>query len=80
MTSENEHLMQRIEALAETNARLLVRLQDVTRICDAVRYTAGLGKHQQERVESAKALIKEIEAEKEARFAALSAASTDGGQ
>ena len=60
----SEHRMQRIETLADANATLLYRLKDVTRICEAVRFTSGLGKHQWERVEAAKRLIAEIEAAK----------------
>lgn len=62
----SEHLMQRVEALAYDRSALLLRLKDMTRICEAVRYTSGLGKHQWERVEAAKKLIAEIEAAKPA--------------
>jgi len=42
----------------ENNAAdLLTSLKDVTRILDVVRYTAGLGKGQLERLERAKAVI-----------------------
>jgi len=60
----SEHLMQRIETLAYDRGALLVRLKDLTRICEAVRLTSGLGKHQWERVEAAKRLVAEIEAAK----------------
>ena len=38
---------------------LLTSLQEVVRICEALRYTAGLGKNQVERIERAKAAIAE---------------------
>lgn len=40
---------------------LLVSLKSVTRICEAMRYTAGLGKTQMERIEKAKAVIAKAE-------------------
>lgn len=53
--------LDRIEQLSCDRTKLLLRLKDLTRICDAVRYTAGLGKGQLERIEAAKKLISEIE-------------------
>jgi len=44
-------------ALAEID-RLREAVLDLTRICEAVRFTAGLGKGQMERVERAKALTR----------------------
>lgn len=41
--------------------RLLESLQDVIRICKAMRYTVGLGKNQLERIERAEAVIKKAE-------------------
>ena len=40
---------------------LLSALKDVTRILEAVRYTAGLGKKQAERLEHARAALKKAE-------------------
>jgi hypothetical protein len=59
----NEHLMQRVEALAGENALLLLRLKDTTRMLEAVRYTAGLHGNQIDRLKLAQAVIAEIEAE-----------------
>ena len=39
---------------------LLTSLQEAIRICEAMRYTAGLGKNQLERIERAKATINEV--------------------
>lgn len=36
-------------------------IEDLARICDAVRYTAGLGKKQMERVEKARVIADEAE-------------------
>ena len=49
--------MNELQRERKTNADLLASLQDVVRICEAMRYTAGLGKNQVERIEKAKALI-----------------------
>ena len=51
--------IERIEKLAGDKAQLRARLGDVIRICEAVRYTAGLGKGQVERLERAKAIYAE---------------------
>lgn len=45
-----------IEQLEAREAELSAALKDICRICEAVRYTAGLGRHQWERVEKARAL------------------------
>ena len=37
--------------------QLLESLSDVIRICDAIRYTAGLGRNQLERIQKARAAI-----------------------
>jgi hypothetical protein len=50
----------------DTNARLIAAspallnsLEEVVRICEAMRYTVGLGKNQLERIERAKAVVAE---------------------
>ena len=48
-----------IERLEDREVELVAALKDVCRICEAVRYTAGLGKHQWERVEKARALAED---------------------
>ncbi|TDR34698.1 hypothetical protein [Aquamicrobium defluvii] len=53
--------LDRIEQLSCDRTILLLRLKDLTRICDAVRLSAGLGKHQVERLEAAKKLISDLE-------------------
>lgn len=57
----------------EANARLIAAapemldsLKDCVRMLEAVRYTAGLGKHQMERVERAKAAIAKAEGRSDA--------------
>ena len=41
----------------QISKELLSSLQEVVRICEAMRYTAGLGRNQVERIEKAKATI-----------------------
>lgn len=48
-----------LEHERQASKKLLDSLQEVVRICEAVRYTTGLGKNQLERVERAKAAIAE---------------------
>lgn len=45
-----------IEQMEAREVDLVAALKDICRICEAVRYTAGLGRHQWERVEKARAL------------------------
>lgn len=47
--------------LMAASPRLLKSLKGIVRICEAMRYTIALGKNQLERIESAKALIVELE-------------------
>lgn len=40
---------------------MLRSLKDIVRICEAIRYTVGLGKGQLDRIDRAKAIIKRAE-------------------
>lgn len=49
-----------LEQARALNRRLAESLSDVVRICEALRYTAGLGKNQLERIEHAKTALVEV--------------------
>ena len=51
-----------LEKARQMNRRLADSLAEVVRICEAMRYTAGLGKNQLERIARAKAAIAEAKA------------------
>ncbi len=44
----------------QLNQQLAGSLVDVVRICEALRFTAGLGKNQMERIDRAKATLAEM--------------------
>jgi uncharacterized membrane protein YjjP (DUF1212 family) len=48
-----------LQKTRQTNLQLTHSLSEVVRICEALRYSAGLGKNQLERIDRAKKILAE---------------------